>query len=133
MPQPLVRSLANNIKPFIADGDRLVLMLPGDNDSVATMIEGVLTDTPPRRKELDLLRRNAVDAATLEEAARLGYRYALISCVPEGWEDLPANQAVLLRHDVKGWRLLAAWPYPEKAFQRRWQQILSWGPLCRRS
>ena len=109
------------------------MILPGDNDSVATMIEGVLTDTPPRRKGLDLLRRNAADAATLEEAARLGYRYALISCVPEGWEELPANQAVLLRHDLQGWLLLAAWPYPEEAFQRRWQQILSWGPLCRRS
>ncbi len=133
MPQPLVRNLANNVKAFLADGDRLVLLLPDDNKSVATMIEGVLTETTPRRRGLDLLRRNTADQATLDEAARLGYRFALISCVPEGWEDLPPNQAVLLRHDATGWHLLAAWPYPEDAFQQRWQQILSWGPLCRRS
>jgi hypothetical protein len=133
MPQPLVRSLANNVKPFLADGDRLALLLPGDNDSVATMIEGVLTETAPRRSGLDLLRRSTADTATLDEAARLGYRLALISCVPEGWEDLPPHQAVLLRRDAGGWHPLAAWPYPNQAFERRWQQILSWGPLCRRS
>jgi hypothetical protein len=132
MPQPLVRNLANNVKPFLADGDRLALLLPGDNDSVTTMISGVLTETAPRRRGLDLLRRSTADAATLDEAARLGYRLALISCVPEGWEDLPANQAVLLHYDANRWHPLAAWPYPQAA-ERRWQQILSWGPLCRRS
>jgi len=133
MPQPLVRNLANNVKPFLADGDRLALLLPGDNDSVTTMISGVLTETAPRRRGLDLLRRSTADAATLDEAARLGYRLALISCVPEGWEDLPANQAVLLHYDANRWHPLAAWPYPAQAAERRWQQILSWGPLCRRS
>jgi hypothetical protein len=133
MPQPLVRRLATNLKPYIADGDRLALLLPGDNDSVATMIAGVLADTAPRRRMLDVLRRNTADPATLDEAARLGYRLALISCVPEGWEDLPPNQAVLLRYDPDGWHPLAAWPYPAHAAERRWQQILSWGPLCRRS
>jgi hypothetical protein len=133
MPQPLVRSLANNVKPFLADGDRLVLLLPGDNDSVAAMIEGMLTETAPRRRGLDVLRRRTADPATLDEATRRGYRFALISCVPEGWEDLPPNQAVLLRHDANGWRTLAAWPYPPRAAEQRWQQFLSWGPLCRRS
>ena len=95
--------------------------------------EGVLTKTAPRRSGLDLLRRSTADAATLEEAARLGYRLALISCVPEGWEDLPPNQAVLLHREANGWHPLAAWPYPPGAAERRWQQILSWGPLCRRS
>lgn len=133
MPQPLVRSLATNLKSYLADGDRLALLLPGDNDSVATMIAGVLADTPPRRRGLDLLRRDTADPATLDEAARLGYRLALISCVPEGWEDLPPSQAVLLGHGPDGWRPLAAWPYPAHAFHQRWQEILSWGPLCRRS
>ena len=133
MPQPLVRSLAASVKAFLADGDRLALLLPGDNSSVATMISGVLTETAPRRRGLDLLRRNTADAATLDEAARLGYRLALVSCAPEGWEDLPPNQAVLLRREASGWRPLTAWAYPKEAFERRWQQILSWGPLCRRS
>ena len=133
MPQPLVRSLVINLKTYVKDGDRLALLLPGDNDSVATMIAGVLADTPPRRRGLHLLRRDTADQVTLEEAARLGYRLALISCVPEGWEDLPPSQAVLLRRGPDGWHPLAAWPYPAHAADRRWQEILSWGPLCRRS
>ena len=131
MPQPLVWDLAKKLSPYLSDGGRLALLLPGDNDSVATMISGVLADTPPRRRMLDLLRRNTADAATLEEAARLGYPLALISCTPNGLGDLPADQAVLLRHDPDGWHLIAAWPYPPHAAQRRWQHILSWPPLCR--
>ena len=133
MPQPLVRSLATNLKTYLADGDRLALLLPGDNDSVATMIAGILGETPPRRRRLDLLRRDSADQATLDEAAQLGYGLALISCVPEGWEDLPPSQAVLLRRDPDGWHTMAAWPYPAHVAERRWLGILSWGPLCRRS
>jgi hypothetical protein len=132
MPQPLVRSLAAHLKPYLADGDRLALLLPGDNDSVATMLAGLLADTAPRRTRLDLLRRDTADPATLDEAARLGYRLALISCVPADWEGLPGSEAVLLRYDPDGWHALAAWPYPPHAAERHWQQILSWGPLCRR-
>jgi hypothetical protein len=131
MPHPLVRKLADDLKPYLADGDRLALLLPGDNNSVATMIAGVLADTPPRRHMLDLLRRNTADAATLDEAAGLGYPLALISCTPNGLGDLLPGQAVLLRHKPDGWRPLAAWPYPAHAAERRWQHILSWPPLCR--
>jgi hypothetical protein len=130
MPQPLVWDLAKQLSTQLRDGDRLALLLPGDNDSVAAMIAGVLADTPPRRRMLDLLRRNTADPPTLDEAARLGYPLALISCTPNGLGDLPAAQAVLLRHDPEGWRLVAAWPYPPRAAERRWQHILSWGPLC---
>ena len=132
MPQPLVRGLATELKPYVGDGERLALLLSGDNDTVATMIAGVLAETAPRRRGLDLLRRNTADPATLDEAARLGYRLALISCVPDGWEDLPPSQAVLLQHGSDGWHPLAEWRYPAHAADRRWQQILSWGPLCRR-
>jgi hypothetical protein len=133
MPQPLVRNLATNLKAYLADGDRLALLLPGDNNSVATMLAGVLTDTPPRRRRLDLLRRNTADPAMLDEAARLGYPLAFISCVPEGWEELPPSQAVLLRHGPYGWRPLAEWPYPPHPTERRWKAILARGPLCGRS
>jgi hypothetical protein len=131
MPQPLVWDLAKKLSPYLSDGGRVALLLPGDNGSVATMIAGVLADTPPRRRMLDLLRRNTADPATLDEAARLGYPLALISCTPSEFGDLPAGQAVLLRHEPEGWQLLAAWPYPPDAARRRWQHILSWPPLCR--
>ena len=132
MPQPLVRRLATNLKVYLADDDRLALLLPGDNHSVATMIAGVLADTPPRRRGIDLLRRNSADPAMLDEATRLGYRLALISCVPEGWEELPPNQAVLLRYGPGGWHPLAMWPYPKHGPDQRWKAILSRGPLCGR-
>ena len=131
MPQPLVWDLAKKVSLHLHDGDRLALLLPGDNDSVATMLSGVLAETSPRRRNLDLLRSDTADLATLDEAARLGYRLALISCTPEGWDDVPPSHAVLLRHEPSGWRLLAAWPYPADAAERRWQHILAWGPLCR--
>jgi hypothetical protein len=133
MPQPLVWDLAKKVSAYLHDGDRLALLLPGDNSSVGTMISGVLADTAPRRRMLDLLRRDTADPATLGDAARRGYRLALISCTPEGWEDLPPSEAVLLRHGPDGWHTLAAWPYPADAAERRWQHILSWGPLCRQS
>jgi len=64
MPQPLVWDLAGKLKPFLKDGDRLALLLPGDNGSLADMLGGVLTDVAPRR-HLTLLRRQTGDAAAL--------------------------------------------------------------------
>jgi hypothetical protein len=131
MPQPLVWDLAKNLSQRLRDGDRVALLLPGDNDSVATMLSGVLAYTPPRRRMLDLLRRDTADPTTLDEATRLGYSLALISCTPKMWGDLPPAEAVLLNHDNDGWHVAAAWPYPADAAKQRWQHILSWGPLCR--
>jgi hypothetical protein len=133
MPQPLVWNLAKRLVPYLHDGDRLALLLPGDNGSVATMLRGVLADTPPRVRGLHLLRLDRADPAVLDEAFRRGYSLALVSCAPQGWAGLPAGQAVLLRRDPGGWRLLAAWPYPKDDTRQRWQYILSWAPLCRRS
>ena len=130
MPQPLVWDLAKKLSGHLTDGDRLALLLPGDNGSVGTMMAGVLADTPPRLR-LDLLRRNTADLATLEEASRLGYSLALISCTPDAWKDLSPSEAALLRRGPDGWRPLAEWPYPPNAAKQRWQHILAWGPLCR--
>jgi hypothetical protein len=123
MPQPLVWELGGRLKPHLKDGDRLALLLPGDNGSLADMLSGVLTDVAPRRR-LDLLRRQSADDAALAEAAQLGYTLALISCTGE-------DSAALLEHGGDGWRRRAAWPYPPEARAQRWQRILSWPPLCR--
>jgi hypothetical protein len=80
---------------------------------------------------LDVLYRDTADPATLDEAARLGYPLAFISCTREGWGELPASEAVLLRNRIDGWRVVAMWPYPAGMAERRWQHILSWMPLCR--
>src|SRR5207237_2064732 len=95
MPQPLVWELGDRLKPHLKDGDRLALLLPGDNGSLADMLSGVLTDVAPRRR-LDLLRRQTGDAAALDEAAEQGYPLALISCTSAG-------SAVLFEHGADGW------------------------------
>jgi hypothetical protein len=123
MPQPLVWDLAGKLKPYLKDGDRLALLLPGDNGSLADMLSGVLTDVAPRRR-LTLLHRQTADDAALAEAVDQGYRLALISCTPDG-------SAALLEHGADGWHPLAAWPYPAEARLQRWQRILAWPPLCR--
>jgi hypothetical protein len=124
MPQPLVWNLAAELKPHLKDGDRLALLLPGDNDSVRAMLEGVLRDVSPRLPHLDLLVRRSADPATLDEAARLGYAKALISCTGD-------HAAALMAHDDQGWHQTASYPYPPDAYRQRWQSILAWKPLCR--
>ncbi len=47
------------------------------------MLEGVLRDVSPRLPHLDLLVRQTADPATLDEAAKLGYAKALISCTQD--------------------------------------------------
>jgi hypothetical protein len=131
MPQPLVWDLAKHLAPYLEDGDRLALLLPGDNDSVATMLAGVLADTPPRRRRLAILRRFDADPAALEDASRRGYELTLVSCSPNNWTGVPPGQAVLLRLDRGNWQFVSAWPYPRDA-AGRWQHILAWAPLCRR-
>jgi hypothetical protein len=123
MPQPLVWELAGKLKPYLKDGDRLALLLPGDNGSLDDMLSGALTDVAPRRR-LDLLHRQTADDATLAEAAGLGYPLALVSCTGD-------NAAALLEGGPEGWRRLATWPYPPEARWQRWQHILAWPPLCR--
>jgi len=132
MPQPLVWDLATRLKPHLAADDRLALLLPGDNGSVATMLAGVLRDVPPRRPRLDVLPRQTADDAALAEAARRGYTKALISCAPGGLAGIPAGAAGLVAHDATGWHPVVAWPYPAGDTSGRWQHILSWQPLCRK-
>jgi hypothetical protein len=132
MPQPLVWRLAGNLVPYLHDGDRLALLLPGDNGSVATMLSGVLNDVEPKRRDLDVLVRDRADEDALAEAAARGYPLALVSCTPDGLMGLPANVAVLLRMDAGLWRAVAEWPYPPGVTEARWQQILAWPPLCRK-
>jgi hypothetical protein len=123
-PQPLVWDLAAAVKPHLKDGDRLALLLPGDNDSVRAMLEGVLRDVSPRLPHLDLLVRRSADPAALDEAASLGYGKALVSCAGD-------HTAALMAHDASGWHPVASFRYPPEAYRQRWQSILAWNPLCR--
>lgn len=137
-PQPLVWDLARFAAPHFRDADRIALLLPGDNRSVAFMLKIAIAMTPPRHAlTFDDIPR--ADAA-LEEAKKKGDLYALISCVPpnlaisaEGQASapLPQGQAVLLLNDGGTWRVVATHAYPpDLPPTEEWTAQLSPGPFC---
>jgi hypothetical protein len=125
MPQPLVWNLASATKSYLGRGNKIALLLPGDHGTVVKMLSVLLRDVRPRKRNLDILYRPDADYASLADAERLGYPVALISCTRN-------NEAVLLEHRAQGWYRLIAWRYSEEANKQKWQQILSWPPLCHR-
>jgi hypothetical protein len=131
MPQPLVWEVANELKPFLHDRDRLALLLPGDDGEIGQLLGGYLASVPPRRRGLDLKRYATADPATLDRADAAGYDLALISCTPHGLDELPAGEAALLQHEPNGWHALAAWPYPAGIALSHWQRERRWPALCR--
>src|SRR5260221_542307 len=54
MPQPLIWGLARDVAGVVRDGDRLALLMPGDNGSDSLMLRAALALTPPRRRGLDI-------------------------------------------------------------------------------
>jgi hypothetical protein len=130
-PQPLLWELGHQVARHIQPGDRLALLLPGDtDDSVGSMLRGVLLFTPPRWPGLDITTETRADSATLDAAARAGYTLALVTCTPIGVGDVPPGVAALLRRSADGWRPVALWPYPADIRQWRFAALLARGPLC---
>jgi hypothetical protein len=128
MPQPLIRGLAVSIAEAVGDGDRLALLMPGDNGADSLMLRAVLELTPPRRRDLDFYDVSAVPGgieAGLAAAAQRGYARAVLSCAA------PANEAQLLAYDGTSWRVERRWPYPTVTSKERWTTVLAAGPLCR--
>src|SRR5208282_4840241 len=108
---------------------RLMLILPGDNGSLATMIEGALRLTPPRRNDLEIGSVNDFTPGTLGQIAGQGDQWALLSCAPAGVDGVPAGQAALFLHDRAGWHVAALIAYPP-ANRGRWSRVVSEAPLC---
>jgi hypothetical protein len=131
MPQPLVWNFAKDLASLVADDSRLALLLPGDNGSVATMLAGVLRDTPPRRPALDIQAFDRADEATLDAAGAAGYEIAFVSCTGVGLAGVPPGHAALLARTDGVWRPRQVWAYPADDGHQHWQHILAWPPLCR--
>jgi hypothetical protein len=130
MPQPLLRALVHDAAGFVGPTDRLAVVLPGDTNTVAPMLEGVLRDTAPRRPNVDLTVLRNMNADTLSALARKGVDKVLISCTPVETADLPAGRAVLLERAGGAWRTIATWRYPPPN-RERWTGILAAEPFCR--
>ena len=55
---------------------------------------------------------------------------ALITCAPAGLDGVPAGDAAVLQARRDGWRILQAWPWPERIRQRPFAGLLVREPLC---
>jgi len=130
-PQPLVRALGRDAATFLTPDDKLALVVPGDNNSVATMLQSVLRYESPRRPSLDLTVIKSFDEGTLAMLATRGFSKALISCTPDNSAVLPERKAVLVERHGDQWESAAVWRYPEPD-GARWGGILAPAPLCRR-
>ncbi len=126
VPNLRVWQLAREAAPRIADGERLVLVLPGDNGSVRPALESVLRYAPPRRPAIDL----AVAPDLAAAHALQGYDHALVSCLPAAEGGAPQGSAALLTRDRAGWKTDAVWPYAPVPVHARWSQVLAPQALC---
>jgi len=118
--------LAHYAAAGVAADEHLLLVLPGDNGSVAPALEGVLRYTPPRRPNLDLVV--ATDPKIAPAAGEP--RRALFSCAPTGADDVPAGAAALRIRDGLAWQTQSFWRYPPVPPRTRWSQVLAPEPLC---
>ena len=121
--------LAAKAAPLLPQRARVALVLPGDNGSVAAMLETVLRTTSPRRPELDLTTVAEPAPDTLDRLAAAGYRFAIVSCVPPGFLAAPQGGAAILEHDDLGWHASSVFTYPPPR-PGRWSHVLADAPLC---
>ena len=121
--------LARNAAPLIGARDRVALVLPGDNGSVAAMLETSLRILPPGRPDLDLKVVSEPAPDALGALAAAGYRVAILSCAPAGFPDVAPGSAALLKRDDDVWRATSVWHYPPP-LRTRWSHVLADAPLC---
>lgn len=126
VPALRVWTLAHEAAAQIAPDERLLLVLPGDNGSVASAVEGMLRYTPPRRPDVAL--RVVPDLAAA--AGATDYRDALLSCAPSGIEGIPQGSAALLARAGPDWRPEDVWRYDKVPSRARWSQVLTPSALC---
>ena len=87
-------------------------MLPGDNGSVARAMRVILELTPPRRRHLDLYVSRSAGKEALREAARAGYRQALVSCATAEVDGAAVNVAAFMRYAHGVWTRETLLGYP---------------------
>jgi len=138
-PQPYIWDLAAWVAPYLADGNRVTLLLPGDNRSVALMLRVAIAISPPYHTLADFTDTPRDDLASLAKARKDGSDFALISCIstvlaasPQGQAlKLQAGQSALLAANGDGWKMTATEPFLAAASPENWTAELSPGPFCR--
>jgi hypothetical protein len=138
-PEPLIWNLAAWTAPYLHQGDRVALLLPGDNRSVAFMLRVAIALDAPHRNLADFDDMPTADAAALSAAHGKPVDFALISCVPTDLAQsetgkslkLTAGEAALLARKDAGWALVSTHAYPDIPAPEHWTTELSPGPFCR--
>jgi hypothetical protein len=130
MPEPLVHALGHDLGRLLKPDDKLALILPGDNNSVAVMLQSVMRYEAPRLPHVDLTVVRSFDDRTLSTLKSQGIGKAFLSCSPDGAGALPAHRALLLVRSQEGWQTAAVWRYPALD-GTRWTPMLSASALCR--
>jgi hypothetical protein len=104
MPQPLVWDLADMTVRNLNGEQRIALVLPGDNGSVAAMLELGIRLGAASRRSLEFIAMPATNPArALEEAAANGATLALVSCITPDLSNLPLQSSAVLRRSGMEW------------------------------
>ncbi len=129
MPQPLIWAFAHRAEPYLASGQTLALVMPGDlDDAVGSMLRGVLLFTPPRQR-LSFRTELTADDAALDDAASAGATRALVTCSGAGLGGLPPGTAGLLARDGGHWHPVAVWPY-DRPLTIHFSAMMPHAPFC---
>ncbi|HEV2550947.1 MAG TPA: hypothetical protein VGU20_26780 [Stellaceae bacterium] len=126
-PQQRAGLFAAEAQRALAGGERLALILPGDNGSLQTMLEGLIRLTPPRYPSAELYTVDMMSSNTLERLAAAGYSRVLLSCVRA--LNLAPGQIVLLEREEGAWHGTATQSYPPPG-SARWSHVVAAAPLC---
>ncbi|MGO8916450.1 MAG: hypothetical protein ACLQJR_11140 [Stellaceae bacterium] len=122
--------LAAAASPALDRDPHLALLLPGDNDSLATMLDGLIRFTPPRHVDAELDAVAHLAPGTLDALAAAGFRFALLSCAPPGLAGVPLAHAALLERSGGRWQPLSVWSYPAAHLPVRRSEVVAEEPLC---
>ena len=122
--------LASMAAPALDQDRRLALLLPGDNGSLATMLDALIRFAPPRHLDAELGTVDKPVPETLAALAGAGYRFALLSCAAAGIAGVPPGHGALLEHSGDAWRPVAQWTYPAATLAVRSSHVVAGAPLC---
>ncbi|HZB90845.1 MAG TPA: hypothetical protein VE397_05345 [Stellaceae bacterium] len=122
--------LAAAAAPALDRDPRLALLLPGDNGSVAAMLDALIRFAPPRHPDAALRPLDQATPQVLAALAARGYRFALLSCGAAGIAEVPPAHAALLERDGAAWRPATVWTYPPAPLPVRRSHVLADAPLC---
>ena len=115
--------LADRARLALDRDPRLVVVLPGDDGSLKTMLDGLIRFTPPRHADAELRYTQAL-MPTIEDAKR-EHRAVLISCAPPDQEGVPPGVGALIAFPDATF-----WKYPPDRLPVRRSHVVSEAALC---